>query len=120
MDESDIEGKIEAARYNPTMNKTLHQHLRTETQYNVFIAEVITLKSAAEITQESHPYAGCHIHTDSQPAIKAIDNPRQQSGQAVIQDFLDCIDDSVKQHPELQFTIMMEMNEWMQKLRKQY
>jgi hypothetical protein len=79
-DGSGIEGKIGAAMYSPTMNKTLYQHLGTETQYNVFIAEVTALKSAAEIMQEDHPYTECHIYADSQSAIKAIDNPRQQSG----------------------------------------
>ena len=57
--------------------------------------------------QEDHPNAECHIYyADSQSAIKAIDNPRQQSGQAVIQDFLNCIDDSIEQYPGLQFTII--------------
>ena len=56
--------------------------------------------------QEDHLYAECHIYADSQTAIKAIDNPRQRSGQAVIKDFLDCIDDNVEQYPGLQFTII--------------
>jgi hypothetical protein len=83
-----------------------YKHLGIETQHNVFIAEVTVLKLAAEVMREDRPYTECHICTDSQSATKAIDNPRQQSGQVVIQDFLDCIDDITDQYPGLQFTII--------------
>ena len=105
-DGSGIEGKIGAAIYSLTMDKVAHQHLGTETQHNVFIAEVTALKMAAEIMQEDHSYTDCHIYTDSQASIKAIENPQQQSGQAIIQDFLNCIDDVAAKHPGLQFTII--------------
>jgi RNase H len=102
-DGSGIEGKIGAAIYSPTMDKIIHQHLGTEAQYNIFIAKVTALKLAAETMQEDHTYTDCHIYKDSQAAIKAIENPRHQPGQAVIQDFLNCIDDIADKHPGLQF-----------------
>ena len=45
-------------------------------------------------------------NTDSQAAIKAVANPRRQSGQAIIQEILDSIDNIVIQHPHLRITII--------------
>lgn len=48
-DESGIEGKIETATHNPATTETLHQHLRSETRYNIFIVEIMTLRLARDI-----------------------------------------------------------------------
>ena len=42
-DGSDIEGKIGAAIYDAILNKTRHQYLGKDTQYNVFTAELAAL-----------------------------------------------------------------------------
>ena len=48
-----------------------------------------------------HKHSTSHIYTDSQAAIKAIDKPRRQSGQAIIKEVLDCIDKVTNEHPRL-------------------
>src|SRR5271170_3068589 len=105
-DGSGIEGKVGAAAYNSTTDRVTQQHLGSEAQYNVFTAEVAALVSAAEILQENKEHTNCHIYTDSQAAAKAIDNPRRQSGQSIIKEFLDRIDDTINNQPKLQITII--------------
>src|SRR5277367_7043113 len=46
------------------------------------------------------------MDSDSQAAIKAINNPHRQSGQAIIKDFLDCVDDIKDKHPHLRIKII--------------
>src|SRR5215471_4810580 len=75
-DGSGITNKIGAAIHNATINKAYHQHLGKDTKYNVFSAEVTALVMVAEKLQEDQN-AICHIYTDSQVAIKAINNPRR-------------------------------------------
>ena len=48
----------------------------------------------------------CRIYTDSQTAIKAIERPQRQSGQSIIKDLLDCIDEIMDKHRHLQIDIM--------------
>ena len=40
--------------------------------------------------------------------IKAIANPRRQSGQTVIKEFFDNIDDTIKKNPNLEITIIWD------------
>ena len=56
--------------------------------------------------ENNDEYLRCHLYTDSQAAIKAIANSRRQSGQAIIQEILDSIDNIMIQHPHLQITII--------------
>ena len=105
-DGSGIKGKVGAATYNPTTNSITQQHLGSEAQYNVFTAEVAALTSAAETLREDNEHMECHIYTDSQAAAKAIDNPRRQSGQSIIKQFLDYIDDIISNRPELQIKVI--------------
>ena len=105
-DGSGIKGNIGAAIYSPTLNNVTHQHLGKDTQYNVYISEITALQMAAQELQGNHEISICHIYTDSQAAIKAIDNPRRQSGQQVIKEFLDCVDRVIEIHPSLQITIV--------------
>jgi ribonuclease HI len=103
-DGSGIESKIGAALYNTTTNEVIHQHLGKDSKYNVFAAEVTALQMAAEkLWDESECVS--NIFTDSQAAIKAIINPRRQSGQAIIKEFLDCTDDIMETKPQQQITI---------------
>ena len=48
----------------------------------------------------------CRIYTDSQTAIKAIERPQRQSGQSIIKDLLDCVDEIMDKHRHLQIDIM--------------
>lgn len=51
------------------------------------------MKFATEILRASDKrYDKCIIYVDSQPAIKGIVKPARQSGQAVIQEVLNCIE----------------------------
>jgi len=105
-DGSSIRGNIGAAMYSPTMQKATYQHLGKDTQYNVYISEITALRLAAEELCGNHQITECHIYTDSQAAIKAINNPRRQSGQQITKEVLDCIDEATRTHPSLQITII--------------
>ena len=45
-----------------------------------------------KILEDNDEYFRCHLYTDSQAAIKAFANPRRQSGQAIIREILDSVD----------------------------
>ena len=53
---------------------------------------------------QKHPLY--HIYTDSQTAIKAIERPQRQSGQTIIKDLLDCIDEITNNCTNLQIEII--------------
>ena len=103
-DGSGITNKIGAAIHNATINKAYHQHLGKDTKYNVFSTKVTALVMIAEKLQEEQNTI-CHIYTDSQAAIKAINNPRRQSGQAIIKGFLDYTDNIAKTNPQQKINI---------------
>jgi len=105
-DGSGIKNKIGAAIYDATMNETKHQHLGKDTQYNVYTAELAALQLAIESLRDKHERIEWRIFTDSQSAIKAINKPHRQSGQAIIKEFLDCVDDINDQHPHLHIKII--------------
>ena len=105
-DGSGIEGKIGAAIYDVTRNETRHQHLGKDTKYNVFTAELAAIQLAIETLRDNHERTEWRIYTDSQSAIKAINNPHRQSGQAIIKDFLDCVDDINDKYPHLRIKII--------------
>ena len=105
-DESGIEGKIGAAIYEASTDQTRHQHIGRDTQYNVFVAETTALQLAIEALRDKHERTEWRIFTDSQAAIKATNNPRRQSGQAIIKDFLDCVDDIKDKYPHLHIKII--------------
>ena len=105
-DGSGIKGKIDAAIYDATINEIRHQHLGKDIQYNVYTAELTALQLAIEVLRDKHEREKWHIFTDSQSAIKAINNPHRQSGQAIIKDFLDYVDDISDKHPHLRIKII--------------
>ena len=49
---------------------------------------------------ENQEYHTWHIYTDSQAAIRAIDKPQRQSGQAIINEILDYADEIMRTHPQ--------------------
>ena len=74
-----------------TTTHTQHQHLGSDTQFNVYTGELTAISLTIDITQHQHVKA-CNIYTNSQPVIKALINPRRQSGQHIIKSTLDKID----------------------------
>ena len=105
-DGSGIKSKIGAAIYDATINETKHQHLGKDTQYNVYTAELVALQLAIETLRDNHERIEWRIFTDSQSVIKAINKPHRQSGQAIIKDFLDCVDDINDKYPHLHIKII--------------
>ena len=103
MDGSGLAGKIGAAAYNETTEETTHQHLGSETCYNVYVAELTALSMA--ITQWEkwlHKHPECQIFTDSQAAGTSIGQPRRQSGQSIINSIINRIDGIMMQHTRRQ------------------
>ena len=105
-DGSGIKSKTGAAIYDATKNETKHQHLGKDTQYNIYTAELVALQLATETLWDNHEWIEWRIFTDSQLAMKAINKPHQQSGQAIIKDFLNCIDDINDKYPHLHIKII--------------
>ena len=105
-DGSGIKGKIGAAAFNSATNESSHQHLGSETQFNVYTAELTALHLAVKQLWNHSHYWTHRIYTDSQAAIKAIDHPRRQSGQTIIKDILESIDAVTKEHPHIQIEII--------------
>ena len=92
-DGSGIESKVGAAAYNSTTNEVSHQHLGSEAQFNVYTAELTALHLAVKQLGNHRDCLTGRIYTDSQAAAKAIDRPRRQSGQTIIKDILESIDE---------------------------
>ena len=105
-DGSGIEDKIGAAAYNTVTNEASHQHLGSEAQFNVYIAELTAAHLAIKQLWNHCEYRTCRIYIDSQAAIRAIDHPRRQSGQSIIRDILDSIDEITSEYTHLQFEIV--------------
>ena len=55
---------------------------------------------------KDNTHSTCYICTDSQAAIKAVNNPHRQSGQTIIKELLDSVDETTSQHLELQIVIV--------------
>ena len=104
-DGSGIGGRVGAAKYYASNHKVTHQHLGNETEYNVFAAELTALCLAATEIQESGEHDTWNIYVDSQAAIHAVDRPFRQSGQSIIKEFIDTVDEAVKANPELRIQL---------------
>ena len=105
-DGSGIEGKIGAAAYNSVTNEASHQYLGSKAQFSVFTTELTAVHLAIKQLWNHYECRTCRIHFDSQAAIKAIDHPRRQSGQTIIKDILESIDDITNEHTHLQLEII--------------
>ena len=105
-DGSGIKGKISAAAYNAARNEASHQHLGNELQFTVYTAELTALHLTVKQLRNQRNYMACRIYTDSQAAVKAIDYPRKQSGQAIIKDILESIDKLVNEYTHMQIEII--------------
>ena len=92
-DGSGIKDQIGAAVHCPELSKTVKQHLGSETEFNVYAAELLAINMAVNLAKKScgpnTPYTECIIYADSQPAIIATTKPHKQSGQSIICETLD-------------------------------
>jgi ribonuclease HI len=104
-DGSGIENKIGAAAYIPATKEAIHHHLGSEVQFNVYAAELsaiyISLNGRWDLHQDH-----CRIYSDSQAALRALDRPRKQSGQEIIKDILDQIDQITNGREHLQIEMV--------------
>jgi len=105
-DGSGIDTKIGAAAYALTSGEVSHRHLGGETEFNVYTAEITAMQIALEKLWSYQALPNCRIYTDSQTAIKAIERPQQQSGQSIIKDLLNFIDETTGKHTHLQIEIV--------------
>ena len=105
-DGSGIDKKIGAAAYTPISGEVSLHHLGGESQFNVYTAEITALQLALERLWDHQTQPSCRIYTDSQTAIKAIERPQRQSGQTIIKDLLDCIDEITSNPTHLQIEII--------------
>ena len=105
-DGSGIENKIGAAAYNLSTNEVSHQYLGSEAQFNVYTAELTALRLAVEQLRNHGECLIGRIYTDSQAGMKAINHPRKQSGQIIIKDILDAIDEVVNEFKHLQIEVV--------------
>jgi ribonuclease HI len=101
-----IENKIGAATYNPSTNEVSHQYLGSETQFNVYTAQLKALHLAVTQLRNHGEYLTGRIYSGSQANVKAIDHPRRQSGQTIIKDILDSIDEAANEHKHLQIEVV--------------
>ena len=105
-DGSGIENKIGAAAYDSSMNKVSHQYLVNETQFNVYTAELKALHLTIKQLRNHGEYLTDRIYSDNQVSVKAIDHPWKQSGQTIIKDILDNIDEIMNKHKHLKIEII--------------
>src|SRR5437762_1008879 len=99
---SGIENNIGAAAYCSNTNQIQQRYLGKGIDHNVYAAEVESIGLVGKIIQQtSENYTQCLIHTDSQPAIKAIEKPKRQSDQVIIKHTLNIIDNIKKQKPNI-------------------
>ena len=105
-DGSGIDKRIGAAAYALTSGDTSRHHLGGEAQFNVYTAEIAAMQLGLERLWNHETHPKCRIYTDSQTAIKAIERPQRQSGQSIIKDLLNCIDEIVEEHTQAQIEIV--------------
>ena len=105
-DGSGIENNIGAAAYSPTTSASAHHYLGKADTANVYAAELTAIHLGINMAGKSHEqYDKCFIFVDNQSSIQAIDKPKQQSGQYIIRNILQSLDELQNQRPSLEFKI---------------
>src|SRR5579859_7736627 len=105
-DGSGINGYIGAAAHSPTISAVAHHHLGKADSTNVYAAELTAIHLGVKMASESpEQFDKCYIHVDNQSSIQAIDKPRQQSGQYIIRNILQSLDELQTQRPNLEFKV---------------
>src|SRR5947207_7605228 len=61
---------------------------------------------SSRAAKSPHLYSMRRIYTDSQAAVRTVDHPRRQSGQIIVKNLLNCINEAVDIHPRLQIEIL--------------
>ena len=106
-DGSGINGHVGAAAYSPTTSDTQQQYLGPETTHNVFAGELTAMKLATDMVgRNKERYTYIVIYIDSQAAIKAVIKPGKQSGQRIICEILDSIENLQLQNPDITFLLV--------------
>ena len=94
MNGSGHSGHIGAAIYSPTTNVIKDEYIDTDDIHNIYTAELITIRMAIITFQETmDKYENVYIFIDNQSAIQAMDTSMHQSGQYIIEEILDIIDE---------------------------
>jgi len=105
-DGSGIENNVGAAAYSPTTSEVTHHHLGKADDTNVYAAELTAIHLGIKMAGKSpEQYDKCYIFVDNQSSIRAIDKPKQQSGQYIISNILESLDEMQVQRPNLVFRI---------------
>src|SRR5271167_4787812 len=105
-DGSGIESHIGAAAYSLTTSASAHHYLGKADTANVYAAELTAIQLGISMAGKSHEqYDKCFIFVDNQSSIRAIDKPKQQSGQYIIRNILQTLDELQNQRPSLEFKI---------------
>ena len=95
------------AAFHPAISETRQQYIGTESSHNVYAAELAAIKLAVGIVQTAPTaYEKCVIFADSQPAIKAITKPRQQSKQSILVSVIDALEELRAQQPDIKISIV--------------
>ena len=105
-DGSGIGNHIGAAAHSPTTSASAHHYLGKADTANVYAAELTAIHLGINMAGKSHEqYDKCFIFVDNQSSIQAIDRPKQQSGQYIIHNILQSLDELQNQRPSLEFRI---------------
>ena len=105
-DGSGIENHIGAAAHSPTTSASAHQYLGKADIANVYAAELTAIHPGINMAGKSHEqYNKCFIYVDNQSSIQAVDKPKQQSGQHIVRNILQSLDELQNQRPNLKFKI---------------
>ena len=105
-DGSGIENHIGAAAYSPTLLKTAHKYLGNTDMTNVYAAELTAINLGIKMAEESdEQFHRCYIYVDNQASIQAVERPKQQSGQYIIRDILQKLQEVQHLRPNLKFII---------------
>src|SRR5437667_10668497 len=105
-DGSGIENHIGAAAYSPTTSASTYHYLRKAHTANVYAAELTGIHLGINMAGKSNEqFDKCYIFVDNQSSIQADDKPKQQSGQYIIRNILQSLDELQSQRPSLDFKI---------------
>ena len=105
-DGSGIEDQVGAAAYSPTIPAVAHDYLGKADHTNVYAAELTAIHLGIKMAGKSpEQYDKCYIYVDNQSSIQAIDKPKQQSGQYIVRNILQSLDELQNQRPSLEFRI---------------
>ena len=90
-----------------TTQVTLQQYVGSENNFTIYAGELNAINLAINIALTApDEYTECAIYADSKPAITATTKPWRQSGQSIIREILDNIDNLMEvKGPEYKITI---------------